>query len=313
MSSNNNSPVGEYKTILQDSGELAYVNRLMIGTAATGLVRIEWHNARGGAIIPTNWSNFEMQFEVPSYYPMRYQVDDAQNMIVRECLDKQFEWLILLEHDVVIPYWMFLEFNRYIREASAPVVSGLYFLRSWPSEPLVYRIPGTGPFYDWKIGERVWVDGVPTGCLLIHSSILRVMWEESEEYRLGDQVTRRVFETPRKVFVDPITHQLNNMRGTSDLNWCKRVIDNDYIRKAGWNDYADSLEDERFPFIVDTALFCVHIDMGGVKYPANWQELSLAAEYEISQRSTKPTVEAPPDLGISVTDGVKAKAIFGQR
>ena len=75
-----------------------------------------------------------------------------------------------------------------------PVVSGLYFTRGYPSEPLVYRGRGNGYYGDWRIGDKVWADGVPTGCLLIHCSILRAMWKDSEEYQVSGQTLRRVFE-----------------------------------------------------------------------------------------------------------------------
>jgi len=313
MQRDKESPVREYRQIIQDSEDPGYINRILIGTATTGLVRVEWHAARMGAITPANWATVETRLQIPTHMPLRYQVDDAQNLIVKECIERDFEWLFLLEHDVIIPHWMWMTLNHYIYEEKTPVVSGLYFLRAHPSEPLVYRGRGTGAYFDWKLGERVWADGVPTGCLLIHSGILREMWKDAEEYTVGNQTTRRVFKTARMQWVDPERGNHNMVTGTSDLNWCTDVIKGDYFNKAGWGKFYDSLPDKRYPFLVDTALFCVHMEMNGNRYPNNWQQLALAAEYEIGQRAIKPTVEAPNDLGISVADGVKAKAIFGSR
>lgn len=252
-----------YTTTIQDSGDPGYINRILIGTASTGLVRIEWHQARMGQIIPTNWSAVQMLQFMNSYIPLRYQVADAQNLIVKEAVEKNYEWLFLLEHDTIIPPDCFIRLNEYMREGKAPVVSGLYYTRSRPSEPILYRGRGNSYYADWKLGDKVWVDGVPTGCLLIHGSILRAMWAESEEYTLGQITTRRVFDTPRSVWFDPEKGIFNTNAGTSDLDWCSRVIDGNYFAKAGWEQY----QGMRWPFLVDTGIFCRHINPDGEQFP----------------------------------------------
>jgi hypothetical protein len=268
------NPKFEYQNIIDDSGNPGYVNRIMIGTATVGQVRVEWMGARYTATIPVNWSQVEMTHQIPAYYPLRYQVADAQNMIVRECLYPRghtggaFEWLLLLEHDVVIQSDAFMIFNQYLQEKSAPIVSGLYFTRSYPSWPLVFRGRGTGHYDDWKLGDKVYVDGVPTGMLLIHQSILQLMWDESPEYQASQgQITRRVFNTPREIWHNPETGWSDSKSGTSDLEWCSRITDGDYLRRAGWNKYLDELPDPRYPFIVDTRLFAQHIEKDGTRFP----------------------------------------------
>jgi hypothetical protein len=305
----NNSPVKPYKHIVMDSGDPGYVNRIMVGTAVTGSVRIEWHSALVGAIIPANWSHVSMQqryyMHPPTFYPLRWQVDDAQNLIVREVLNGEFEWVFLLEHDVVIPNWMFLLLNEYIMAEQVPIVSGLYFTRTHPSEPLVYRGRGVGAYYGeskdepWQIGDKLYVDGVPTGCLLVHTSILREMWNEADEYIIpnSDNVkTRKVFKTPRYMFKDPQTGWLNTSVGTSDLDWCTRIMQGDILRRAGWGAYVDGLEDEKYPFLIDTRLMCGHIDnMTGAMYPPNVGELMGAANELVAASLMIPRVSTNGD------------------
>lgn len=240
-------------------------NRILIGTATRGTIRIEWAAARFGQIIPTNWMATNTSVGFSSSYPIGYLVDDAQNIIVRTAVEHNFEWLLLVEDDVVLPPDAFLRFNRYMLKGNVPVVSGLYFLKSQPTEPLVYRGRGNGPYEDFKAGELVWADGVPTGCLLIHGSILKLMWDDSEEYQTpsGNQV-RRVFETPRKVSFDPETYSINQAQGTSDLYWCDRVMREGYLHKAGWK----GIGRRKYPFLVDTNITCGHIDItSGQVYP----------------------------------------------
>jgi hypothetical protein len=264
---NEGRPDIEYRRIIQDSGDPVYVNRVLIGTATTGLVRIEWVGARYSVTLPVNWSQVEMTQQIPTYIPLRYQVADAQNLIVKHCLDAEFEWLLLLEHDVLIQADAFLIFNEYLQEKHVPIVSGLYYSRSHPSVPLVFRGRGNGVYTDWQMGDKVYVDGVPTGLLMIHTSILKLMWDDSAEYNCQGIVTRRVFDTPRKIWDNPVTGYHNRMGGTSDLDWCTKVMEGDYIRRAGWTDYMDGLEDERYPFLLDTRLFARHIEKTGEMFP----------------------------------------------
>ena len=137
-------PVREYRTVIRDGGDPGYVNRLFIGTPTTGLVRMEWVQGRYGQVVPMNWSNVQLTEWIDGFAPLRYQVADAQNIIVQEAVARDFEWLLLYEHDVIPPPDAFIKLNRYIRDEQVPVVSGLYYSRSRPSEPLVFRGRGTG-------------------------------------------------------------------------------------------------------------------------------------------------------------------------
>lgn len=257
------APVRQVRNIIKDSKDPGYVNRLLVGTATTGNVRMEWVMARYGQIIPTNWSQVQMIQFMSSYVPINYLIDDAQNMIVKEVIEKDFEWLFLLEHDVVLQPDAFLRLNEYIREGKYPVVSGLYYTKTIPAEPMVYRGRGNSFYTNWKLGDKVMVDGVPTGCLLIHRSILKKMWDESPEYNVRGSITRRVFNTPRDMWFDPNTGQFNSTTGTSDLDWCTRVMKENFFEKAGWPEF----QKMKFPFLIDTNIFCRQVDENGVQYP----------------------------------------------
>jgi hypothetical protein len=152
-----------------------------------------------------------------------------------------------------------------MKRKDTPVVSGLYFTRSIPSEPLIYRGRGNLAFEDFDIGDLVWCDGIPTGFLLVHMSIIRAMWDESEPYMLGNVESRRVFETPNKAWYDPETAQYNTQAGTSDLAWCERVMREGFFTKAGWPEY----QDKEFPFLMDTGIVCQHINntLAGEQFP----------------------------------------------
>jgi len=264
--------------IIKNTG--TWKHRLIVGTPVTGLVRVEWVQARYSQTLPTNWSLIEIVQWMSSVMPLQYQVSDAQNLIVKSAIEHDAEWILFVEHDNVLPPNTFLKLNDYMRDKKVPVVSGLYFTKSVPPEPMIYRDMGWSYYQDWKMGDKVWCRGVPTGCLLIHMSILRSMWNYSAEYKLGDIVTRRVFEEPARVYYDPEKNSYMAESGTSDLAWCKRVVDGKYFEKAGWKTY----QDKRFPFLVDTSLFVRHIDDQGRQWPLEIPEKYIKVDSKLKKK-----------------------------
>jgi hypothetical protein len=242
--------------------------RILTATPTLGQVRMEWAAARWGQIIPCNWSNGHVQVGLNSCIPMNYLVAEGQNIAVEELITKDYEWLFLHEDDVILPPDAFIKLDRHMSKGDYPVISGLYYIKAEPSEPILYRGRGNRYYDKWKMGDEVMVDGVPTGCLLIHSSLLKIMYEESEEYKVMfpgiQRKVRRVFETPRKSWIDPETGRHAALTGTSDLHWCDRVINENVLKRAGWK----KLAKKKYPFMVDTNIFCKHINLTtGQQFP----------------------------------------------
>jgi hypothetical protein len=239
---------------------------VFIGTPCTGLVRMEWAMARFGQIIPCNWGYRQAVIWMTSMNPLGFLVPDAQNLIVKRFIeDGKTEWLALIEQDNVIPPDFFLRLNDYMRNRTVPIVSGLYYTKSEPAEPMVYRGRSNSYYKDWKIGDKVWCDAVPTGSLMIHRSILEVLWNESEEYVCGTppQVTRRVFSQPQYSWQTP-SGGWETATGTSDMEFCSRIIVQDVFKRAGWPKYSK----KQYPFLVDTGIFVGHIDNDGRVFPS---------------------------------------------
>ena len=77
---------------------------------------------------------------------------------------------------------------------------------------------------------------------------------------------RKVFETPTKVWFDPETSQFASQTGTSDLYWCDRVIKDKVLERTGWK----KLANKKYPFVIDTSIFCRHIDISsGIQHPTD--------------------------------------------
>lgn len=250
------------KTLLQTNPAL-WVNRVLIGTPMTGLVRSEWVVGRYGQVIPTNWSHIEVMQWMSSYIPLRYQVADAENIIAKQVVEGNFEWLLFIESDNVLPPGTFQKINKYMIKGDVPVVGALYFTKGVDPEPMIYREPGKGYYADWKLGEKVWARGLPFGCTLIHGSIIRELYKDAEEYIVGNTKMRRVFKHPEDVTIDPNSNDFYLSQGTTDLNFCNELIKRDIFKRAGWPEY----QKKKFPFLVDTSIFVKHIDNDGIQWP----------------------------------------------
>lgn len=258
-------------TIINDSGNNKYKQRLLVATPTRGLVRMEWVSARYNQTIPTNWSKTDMLQYMNGYIPLRYTVHDAQNLAVKACIEGGFEWLMLVEDDTMPPSDGFVRFTEYMDKGDVPVVSGLYFTRSVPPEPMVYRGRGSHYFRDWKLEDKVWVDGLPTGMLLIHASLLKVMYDDSPEYTISHTAggsARRVFNSPSQSWFNEETGAQETLVGTSDLDWCTRVIKGNYLEKAGFSKIAK----KKYPFLIDTNIYCKHINPDGTQFPIEFPQ-----------------------------------------
>ena len=246
------------QTIVRHNGVLS--NRVLIATPATGLVRMEWVSARYGQIIPTNWSHVEFLQYMSSFIPLGFQVAEAENIIAKQMIEGDFEWLLSIESDNVLPPNAFVKMNSYMIKGDIPVVGGLYFTKGIPPEPMIYREPGKGYYADWKLGDKVWCRGLPFGCTLIHRSIIKALWDDAPEYMVGNTPTRRVFKHPQAKD-DEVG--MFNISGTTDLQFCNECIEKNIFEKAGWPEF----QKKEFPYLVDTSIFVKHIDNAGNQFP----------------------------------------------
>jgi len=244
------------------------MNRILVGIPSTGLVRIEWVLARYNQIIPTNWSHAETLQMYDSNSPVGFSVADARNIIANKAVVEDWEWLVFIDHDVKLPATFFVWMNEIILHEKIPCWSGLYFTKSVPAEPLIYKGRGNGYFTNFKLGERVWCDGLPMGCTVINVKLLKAMYEEEPSYNVQGLTLKKIFETPNNLFVDPQTLNWFVSTGTEDLNWCSRVIKNRIFDKAGFPEYQEKLH----PFMIDTTMFCYHLDTNGRHFPSKGEE-----------------------------------------
>jgi len=242
--------------------------RVMICVPMTGILRAEWVLARYNQIIPTNWAHGELIQWMDTHVPLGFGVAEARNLAARNFIEGDWEWLFFIDHDVVLPMNTFVKWNMRMHKKDVPIWGGLYFTKSQPAEPLMYREWGHSFVTNWKLGDEVWVRGMGNGCNVYHRSVLEAVYKDSEEYEWGGQTMRKVWVTPQSQGVDPETGVWHNSGGTEDIYLYDRIIKGNYLAKAGWKKIAK----RKYPYLCDTSIFCRHIDMNGKQYPANGEE-----------------------------------------
>ena len=262
-------------SVVRNRGRLN--RRIVIGVPTLGVIRIEWDVHRRGQTIPINWQVGEITSThmPPTVIAEGYHTADAQNVIVERAVLDNYEWCLLWEDDVLPPFDALYRMNNHMEAMKAPVLSGLYYSKGEPTWPLVFRGRGNGAYRNWALGDEVWVDGVPTGFLLIHGDVLRWFWQNSEEYKLPDgRKMRRVFEFPRKSWFDPEEDRYFAQMGTSDLFWCDRILKEQVFKKIYPKGHPfHKFATMKYPFLVDTKIFAQQIDHNGKYYPAGCREV----------------------------------------
>lgn len=245
--------------------------RLLISAPMTGNLRSEWVLARYSQVVPCNWSMSDATVIIDSYSPLGFLVAEARNVACDLAIKENFDWVCFIDHDVILPPDFFLRINDVMIEGKYPVWGGLYFTKSIPSEPLIYRGVGNGYYDKWHFGDKVWVDGYGLGCHLINGNLIREIGKVSPWYECDGRKIRQIFESPSKVWFDPENNSWEKSGGTEDLFFYNRLIKEGILANAGWPE----LQKKQFPFMCDTSLFCRHIDESGRQFPIMGEEMKF--------------------------------------
>lgn len=235
-----------------------------LGVPTTGLVRFEWFAAMQAMIVPISYATRMSGRNITFTSPIGMHVAEARNHIVDDFLKNDSEWLLFIDHDVLPNSFTHGFMLEHLQNRRFPIFSGLYYTKSSPSYPLVFRGRGIGPYTNWKMGDQVMVDGLPMGMTMIHRSILEYMSKHSPSVQISTGVVvKEIFKSPRIRYEDPETLKQGSLIGTEDLHFCERVMSEGVFAKTGWK----SLAKKKYPFMIDTRIICKHIDMNGTQWP----------------------------------------------
>ena len=131
------------------------------------------------------------------------------------------DWLLFVDDDVEMPPNTAGELLTAAMERDAKFMTGIYYRRFPPCEPLIYRRQSDGwynaylPDQDYTVGDVIQIDGSGMGCTLLHKDCFKAILETHFLYRrhnksFGFMPYDAVQEAPT-LTVDPGLHIRNGV------------------------------------------------------------------------------------------------------
>lgn len=153
-----------------------------------------------------------MNYNTIMLHTMGAPIDKARQEFAEKALEVGAKYLFFWDEDVLLPAHALREL-LYVMEnqPECGVIGGIYCLKSDRPEPLVFKGVGTGPYWDWKVGEVFECTALGMGCTVIRTEVFKDM--------------------PKPWFrsVDDLSPYLDNVPmgevWTEDLFFCKKVVD----------------------------------------------------------------------------------------
>ena len=116
--------------------------------------------------------------------------DSNRNNIIMWFLKQNVaDWLLFVDDDVEMPPNAASELLKAALEREALFMTGIYYRRVPPCDPLIYRRHADGwysaylPGQDYKVGDVMEIDGSGMGCTLIHKKAFSAILETHFLYR----------------------------------------------------------------------------------------------------------------------------------
>lgn len=151
------------------------------------------------------------------------RVDLAKERLAEMALQNNVDWLFFLDDDVVPPPDTIMKMVQLWRsDPKYKIISGVYWSKSDPPVPLIFRGNLQGSFWDWTTQDLIKADGAGAGCLFIDAGLLRKMpkpWFSCNYF----------FEDPRGIY-DLKKWELHNRLG-EELMRGKAEADPKVIKK----------------------------------------------------------------------------------
>jgi len=103
-----------------------------------------------------------------------YKVDIAKERLAELALANHVQWVFFLDDDVIPPPDTLLKMVRLWRsDPKYKVISGVYWSKSDPPVPLIFRGNLEGSYWDWTIYDLIKADGAGAGCLFVDTEVFK--------------------------------------------------------------------------------------------------------------------------------------------
>ncbi len=201
---------------------------LLIGVPTLGRpVTLEWAYSFKSLNPPINYNTvFSTIYGKP--------VAIARNIIAEEAIKQNCKYLLFIGDDTIVPAHALRQFIfRMENDPMVGVVGGVYFSKSDPPSPLVFKGNGEGAYWDWKLGEYFPVTGLGMDATMIRVELL---------LELAKEGNREFFKTvDQESFLDNINYA---EMWTEDLYFLNRVA-----------------KETQFKIMCDAGIIAKHVDV----------------------------------------------------
>lgn len=96
-------------------------------------------------------------------------IAEARNEIVQFALDQGANYIYWLDDDVIAPPNAFLNLYRHHKD----IINGVYWSKSNPPMPLLFRGHLDGPYWDWHVGDLIEIDAAGSGLTVVKTDVYR--------------------------------------------------------------------------------------------------------------------------------------------
>jgi len=163
--------------------------------------------------------------------------------IAEKALEIKAPYLFFLDDDTLIPPFAIRKlYHELANSPNAKVCGGIYCTKTVDPAPMVYKELGSGPFWQWKVGEVFKCGGIGTGAMLIKTDVFEHLskpwfWEGDKIKDIEWGILPNGQEVPK----------LYDLY-TEDLYFCEKVT------KAG------------FDILAHGGVIGIHVGQDGVLY-----------------------------------------------
>ena len=127
----------------------------------------------GGRPVTPEWSfayshiSFPLNMNVHHLPIFRKPVEVAREEIITRAKKKGSRFVFMIDDDVQPPLNALRLMLDAMEQHGAAAITGIYSTKADPTQPLIFREPGGGPFWHWRQGEVFEIAEAGAGCLLI--------------------------------------------------------------------------------------------------------------------------------------------------
>lgn len=144
-----------------------YGMNVVVGIPSFGMVSTYFMQARNSQQFPLVSSSID-------HVVLNKPIAEARNEIVEFALSQNANYIYWLDDDVIAPPDSFLKMVNHQKD----IVNGVYWSKSNPPMPLLFRNHLEGPYYDWHIGDLIEIDAAGMGLTLVKTDVYRKMSKE---------------------------------------------------------------------------------------------------------------------------------------